>query len=341
MAFWKRKKEEPGETVESSQEREPLPEPQTEDAEGETTPKKGLFARFRNKLQATHRSIVGVLTGKGRIDDELLDELEEALIIGDVGVEASLDLIEELRERVREEGKKGSSEIEWVKETLKDLVLKKLVEDKREMIHASEGPTIYLVVGVNGVGKTTAIGKLAHRFVQEGKKVVLGAADTFRAAAIDQLRVWAERAGADIIASQEGVDPAAVVFDTLSAARSREADYVIIDTAGRLHTKKNLMQELGKIGRVIKRDFPEAPHETLLVLDASTGQNGLTQAKVFLEAVPVTGVILTKLDGTAKGGVTISVYRDLKIPVKLVGLGEGIGDLEDFSPEAFVEAIFE
>ena len=308
-------------------------------------PKKGILARFREKLKSTHRSIMekaeGLFRRAGKIDDDLLEELEEILIAADVGVDASVDMIEKLRERVRVEGKKNSSDLAWLRKTLEELVREEIGDADRALKWAEGRPTIWLVVGVNGTGKTTLIGKLAHRFVKEGKKVLVCAADTFRAAAIGQLRIWTERANCDLIATKEGGDPAAAVFDALKAARSRQVDVVIIDTAGRLHTKKNLMQELGKIGRIVEREFPGAPDETLLVIDASTGQNGLSQAKLFVEAVRVTGVALTKLDGTAKGGVTIGIHTSLGIPVKLVGLGETLEDLEEFNPEAFVQAIFE
>jgi fused signal recognition particle receptor len=363
MAFWKRKKEEPTEkadeaTASAEEEQASAEEPSAAEEppvvaeqpaeEKETAApeeKQGIFAKFRKRLASTHKSIIekaeSVFRRRGRIDDELLEDLEEVLITADVGVDATMRLMDNLRTRVENEGKKNTSDLEWLKTTMKDLVREVIGTEKPELQTSEGGPTIYLIVGVNGSGKTTAIGKLAHRYKEQGKQVILAAADTFRAAAIDQLKVWGDRSETDVISGREGGDPASVVFDALAAARARNADYLIIDTAGRLHTKRNLMDELAKIGRVIKREFPDAPHECLLVLDATTGQNGLSQAKIFLDAVNVTGIVLTKLDGTAKGGITIAVHADLEIPVKLVGLGEQMHDLDDFNPEAFVDAIFD
>jgi len=303
---------------------------------------KGLFRKLTQRLGATRQTLFGkaadLLRAGRKVDEALLEELEEVLITADVGVDTTAHLIEALRQAAKESREKDKDE-RWLHDTLKGILLETLGQGRAELRRASEPPTILLIVGVNGVGKTTAIAKLAYRFRRQGQSVLMVAGDTFRAAAIDQLAIWAQRAGASLIKGQEGSDPAAVVFDAIRAARSRGTDVVIIDTAGRIHTKANLMQELAKVARIIKRELPEAPHETLLVIDASTGQNGLSQAKLFTEAVPVTGLILTKLDGTAKGGVTLAVHRELDMPVKFVGLGETMEDLEVFDPELFVEAI--
>ncbi len=313
--------------------------------EPEEQPKKrGLFGKLVDRLRASRDAIfsgtISVFQRHGRIDDDLLDDLEEILITADVGVNTTLRLIDHLRDQVKYQKKTGSKDLDWLTETLKNAVGEMIACESRELRFASEGPTVYLVVGVNGVGKTTAIGKLAHRFQSEGKKVLLVAGDTFRAAAIEQLAIWAERANSTIVRGQEGSDPSSVVYDAIHAARSQAHDVVIIDTAGRLHTKHNLMQELSKIGRVIGREFPGAPHEILLVLDASTGQNALQQAKHFIESCGVTGIILTKLDGTAKGGVTIAIHDQFKIPVKFIGIGEKIDDLEPFDADEFLKALF-
>lgn len=305
--------------------------------------KKGIFARFKEKLLATHNAIFSrveeTFLRTRKVDEDLFDNLEEILITADVGVETTMRLIQDLRDAARRERREKRDSIEWLKGQI-ETELKRVIGEKKTPVNIQpEGTTVILIVGVNGVGKTTAIGKLSHRYRQQGKKVLMVAADTFRAAAIDQLGMWAERAGVDIIKGQEGADPGSVVYDAMQAARSRKSDVVIIDTAGRLHTKTNLMAELQKIGKIISREFPGAPHETLLVIDASTGHNGLQQAKIFAEAVPLTGIVLTKLDGTAKGGVTIAVHAELSLPVKLVGLGEGIEDLDDFDPAAFISAV--
>ena len=302
---------------------------------------KGLFSKLKDRLGATHKSLVEKTTAlvlrRGKVDDETLDDLEEILIEADVGVSTTMELVKRLRDASRMERNKTLT-AEWLSEHLKNDIRNLIGNNNRELSVTDSPPTIYLIVGVNGVGKTTAIGKLANKFKKEGRSVMLIAADTFRAAAIQQLEIWAERAGVEITKGQEGADPGSVVFDGINAAVARKINTVIIDTAGRLHTKVNLMKELGKITKIIGRHIPEAPHETLLVLDASTGQNGLAQAKIFTESTGVTGIILTKLDGTAKGGVTVSIHHDLKIPVKMIGIGEGIEDLEIFDPETFVEA---
>ncbi|HNT36405.1 MAG TPA: signal recognition particle-docking protein FtsY, partial [bacterium] len=295
----------------------------------------GLLKKLKDKLVVTHKTLVekaeSLFRRHGKIDQELLDELEEALIEADVGVDTSVSLVEELREAAKKSERLGEEEdIDWLRRTLKQLLAERLQEGDTELRFAKEGLSVFLIVGVNGTGKTTAIGKLANRYVQQGKQVVLAAADTFRAAAMEQLEIWGERAKAAVIRGRPGTDPASIVYDAIQAGRARNADIVIIDTAGRLQTKANLMRELEKIGRVIKREMPEAPHETLLVLDATTGQNGLVQAKVFAEAVPLTGLILTKLDGTAKGGVSIAIKDQLKLPIKFIGVGEGLDDLEVF-----------
>lgn len=303
--------------------------------------KKGLFRKFTERLTTTRQSLFGraadLLRMRRKVDEELLEELEEVLITSDCGVETTMHLVDEIRAAAK--ASSGEKDVEWLHDTLKNILLEILGQGRETLTRAPEGPSVYLVVGVNGVGKTTAIGKLAHHFRTQDQSVLLAAGDTFRAAAIEQLEIWAERSKADIIRGHEGSDSAAVVFDAVHAARSRDIDNVLIDTAGRLHTKTNLMKELGKIGKVIKREIPDAPHETLLVIDASTGQNGLHQAKVFAESVPLTGLILTKLDGTAKGGVVLSLHKELELPVKFVGLGEGLEDLEEFDPHLFVEAI--
>lgn len=268
------------------------------------------------------------------IDEDLYEELEEILITSDVGMDTTMEIIERLRKVVREE---KINDKDLVIPTLKRIVKEMMLEGTEEKI---EDKKVMLVIGVNGVGKTTSIGKLAAKKKAEGKKVILAAADTFRAAAIDQLEVWSNRAGVDIIKQGEGSDPAAVVFDALQATKSRNADVLICDTAGRLHNKKNLMNELSKINRIIDREFGEENKETLLVLDGTTGQNAVIQAKQFMEACPIDGIILTKLDGTAKGGVVISIKQTLKIPVRYIGVGEGIEDLQVFDAEAFAEALF-
>jgi len=280
-----------------------------------------------------------LLSRERPVDDELFDELEELLIQADVGMQTTARLVEDLRRRARREGWRDPAR---VREELRSALVGILDGDQAHRGPASspERPNVYLIVGVNGVGKTTTIAKLAHRYKNEGKKVILSAADTFRAAAIDQLEIWANRVGVDIVKHRPGADPAAVVFDTLQAAKARGADVVIVDTAGRLHTRANLMEELKKIGRVVERELGRRPEETLLVLDATTGQNAVSQAREFLSAVNVTGIALAKLDGTAKGGIVITIRQELGLPIKLVGTGEKMEDLEDFDPREFVQALF-
>lgn len=296
--------------------------------------------RLKESLTKTRQNlsqqIGSLLSSNKRLDEDFYEQLEEILITADVGVETSMELVERIRQGVR--SKKISSP-SGVGELLQEEVLR-LLGEETVPLERSEPPTIILVVGVNGAGKTTTIGKLAYRYTTEGRKVILAAADTFRAAAGEQLSVWAERSRAVLIRHQAGSDPAAVVFDSLQSARNRGTDVVIIDTAGRLQTKVNLMEELKKIRRVIQREVPCGPHEVLLVLDATTGQNALSQAKMFKEAVDVTGIVLTKLDGTAKGGVVLAIAHETGLPVKLVGLGEGLEDLKEFNPRDFAAALF-
>jgi fused signal recognition particle receptor len=275
---------------------------------------------------------------KPTIDEEFYEELEELLIQADVSVRTTQKLLEELRQKVRSERLNCAED---VKNALRDAVARMFSETDSRIRLSDVPPSVFLMVGVNGTGKTTTIAKLARRYQRQGKRILLAAADTFRAAAIDQLEAWAKRINADIVRHQPGSDPAAVVFDAIQASKARGADIVIIDTAGRLHTKTNLMEELKKIGRVIEREVGRPPDETLLVLDATTGQNAVNQAREFSKAVPVTGVVLTKLDGTAKGGVLLTVRDELGIPVKLIGTGEKLEDLEDFDPQAFAASIFE
>ena len=280
--------------------------------------------------------IEGLLKRFSKIDEELFEELEETLILCDIGVNTSVKICDELRERVKKENVKDP---ELIKDMLKEVISDMLGED--QPLNMSTTPSVILVIGVNGVGKTTTIGKLSYSLHNQGKKVIVAAADTFRAAAIDQLEVWTQRAGVDIIKHNEGSDPAAVVFDALNAAKSRKADVVICDTAGRLHNKKNLMDELKKISRIVHQQAEGCSLEVLLALDATTGQNAVNQAKQFNEVADITGIILTKLDGTAKGGIIISITDDLKIPVKLVTVGEQIDDLQPFVAKDFVTALFE
>jgi len=301
----------------------------------------GYFSKLKDSLTKTRQNLVekidNIIHGRKAIDDEMYEELEEALVQADVGVNTAMELVARLRRTVREKRVSDAGEL---KPILKELIQEMLGEDIVPTNVNGGELAVIMVVGVNGVGKTTTIGKLAYFYKSEGKKVILGAADTFRAAAIDQLEIWASRVGVDLIKHQEGSDPAAVAYDSLQAARARSADVLIIDTAGRLHTKNNLMEELKKIGRILSREMPGAPHEVLLVLDATTGQNAISQAKLFREVVGVTGIALTKLDGSAKGGVVIAVKQALDIPVKMIGIGEGIEDLRPFNSGEFVDALF-
>ncbi|MBP2019242.1 fused signal recognition particle receptor [Symbiobacterium terraclitae] len=302
----------------------------------------GFFDRLKAGLQKTKEALVGqvntVMSVFRKIDDELFDELEEALIRGDVGVTTSSRLVEELRRQARVRGLKNGDELLPL---LKELVAERLGSQVAPLNLNEGGLTVILVVGVNGVGKTTTIGKLARHLREDrGMKVILAAADTFRAAAIDQLKVWGERAGVEVVARAEGADPAAVAFDGVQVAKERGADVLIVDTAGRLHNKGHLMDELGKIARVLGREVPGAPHETLLVLDATTGQNAIQQTKLFKEVAGVTGIALTKLDGTAKGGVVVAITDTVQVPVKFIGVGERLDDLQPFDPKQFADALF-
>lgn len=301
----------------------------------------GFFDKLKNGLTKTRESIAkqvnNVFSVFVKVDDELFENLEEALIMADIGVETSTYIIEKLRDNVKH---KHITDGNLVKEELKSII-SEILSVLDTTVNTSTTPSVILVIGVNGVGKTTSIGKIASHYKSMGKKVLLAAADTFRAAAIDQLDIWAQRSGCDIIKHQENSDPAAVVFDACTAAKARGADILICDTAGRLHNKKNLMAELAKINRVIERELPDSARETLLVLDATTGQNAVSQAKLFSEAADITGIILTKLDGTAKGGIVISIAKEQNVPVKFVGVGEGIDDLQEFNSNDFAKAIFE
>ena len=302
--------------------------------------KKGFFGKLVAGLQKTRDNIISgmdsIFSGFSAIDDEFYEEIEETLIMGDLGFETTMSIVEDLRKKVKEQGIKDPSECkELLMESIRDQM------DLGENAYEYENrQSVLLIIGVNGVGKTTSVGKLAGQLKDDGKKVILAAADTFRAAAIEQLTEWANRAGVDIIAQQEGSDPAAVVYDAVAAAKSRRADILICDTAGRLHNKKNLMEELKKINRIIDKEFPEAYRETLVVLDGTTGQNALSQARQFMEVADITGIILTKLDGTAKGGIAVAIQSELGIPVKYVGVGEKIDDLQKFNAEEFVNALF-
>lgn len=295
----------------------------------------GFFDKIKQGLSKTAASIGSVFTGFSEIDDDFYDELEESLILADLGMDTTMKAMDALRQRVREDRLKTTEE---ARAALRD-VLADMLAVGDTALNLSTRPSVVLVIGVNGVGKTTTIGKIAHQLKGQGKKVLLCAADTFRAAAADQLEIWAGRAGVDIIRQDEGADPASVVFDAISAAKARGSDVILCDTAGRLHNKQNLMNELGKIARIIDRELPSAAKEVLLVLDGTTGQNGLLQARQFQQIAGVTGIALTKLDGTAKGGIVVSVADALQIPVKYIGVGEQMDDLMPFRAREFVEAL--
>ena len=303
--------------------------------------KKGFFSRLVEGLNKTRENIVSgmdsIFSGFSAIDEDFYEELEETLIMGDLGIQTTMSVLDDLRKKVKEQHIKEPAECKQL-----------LIDSIREQMDLGENAyefenrkSVVLVIGVNGVGKTTSVGKLAGQLKDEGKKVILAAADTFRAAAIEQLTEWANRAGVEIIAQQEGSDPAAVIYDAVAAAKSRQADVLICDTAGRLHNKKNLMEELRKINRIIDKEYPDAYRETLVVLDGTTGQNAMAQAKQFMEVADITGIILTKLDGTAKGGIAVAIQSELGIPVKYVGVGEKIDDLQKFNSEDFVTALFD
>jgi len=345
MAWFRKRRDKPEPAEAPEQEAVEAARP-AEEVQPEPTPaearnnRQGLLARFRERLARTRNSLSGsldgLLAGRAQVDEALLEDLEEILITSDLGVAASQQLLDGLRRKIKRRNLTGSQELKGV---LKESLLELIDVQAPPPASPAQGPEVILVVGVNGVGKTTTIGKIAHRRIQAGDKVMLAAGDTFRAAAGEQLEIWAERVGAEIVRHKAGADPSAVVYDALEAALARGIDLVLVDTAGRLQTKVNLMEELKKIKRVMAKLIPEAPHQTLLVLDATTGQNALSQARLFNEATPLTGLILTKLDGTAKGGIVAAVASELKRPVLFVGLGEAMDDLRPFDPEAFVEAI--
>ena len=303
--------------------------------------KKGFFSRLVEGLNKTRENIVSgmdsIFSGFSAIDEDFYEELEETLIMGDLGIQTTMSVLEDLRKKVKEQHIKEPVECKQL-----------LIDSIREQMDLGENAyefenrkSVVLVIGVNGVGKTTSVGKLAGQLKDEGKKVILAAADTFRAAAIEQLTEWANRAGVEIIAQQEGSDPAAVIYDAVAAAKSRQADVLICDTAGRLHNKKNLMEELRKINRIIDKEYPDAYRETLVVLDGTTGQNAMAQAKQFMEVADITGIILTKLDGTAKGGIAVAIQAEMGIPVKYIGVGEQVEDLQKFDSDVFVNALFD
>ncbi|MCH5298234.1 MAG: signal recognition particle-docking protein FtsY [Ruminococcus sp.] len=300
----------------------------------------GLFSKIKQGLKKTRDSVIGqidsMLKSFTKIDEELFEELEELLVMGDVGMTTAEEICDRLRKRVKETGTTDPGQIH----VLLEEVVSEMLKGGQEL-NLSTKPSVILVIGVNGVGKTTTIGKMANRFRNEGKKVLLAAADTFRAAAIDQLDIWAQRSGCEIIKQNEGSDPAAVVFDAISAAKARGADVIIADTAGRLHNKKHLMDELAKINRIIDRELPDSDKEILLVLDATTGQNAVSQVEHFKEATGITGIVLTKLDGTAKGGIVLAIKNSLDVPVKFIGVGEQIDDLQPFDPDDFSKALFD
>ena len=299
----------------------------------------GLFSKINQGLKKTRDSFMGtvnsIINSFTKIDEEFFEELEEAIVMSDAGLSTAQRIIEMLRKKVKETGITDPKDIY---DALENIIVELMGEG--EGLNLSSTPAVILVIGVNGVGKTTTIGKLAARLKAEGKCVVLGAADTFRAAAIEQLEEWANRAGVDIIKGNQGADPASVVFDTIAAAKSRKADVIICDTAGRLHNKKNLMDELAKISRIIKRELPDSSYENLLVLDAATGQNAVNQAREFKNVADITGIVLTKLDGTARGGIVLSIHNELEIPVKFVGVGEQIDDLQPFDVNTFARSLF-
>ena len=301
--------------------------------------KQGFFSKLVSGLTKTRDNVASkiddLLNFGGAIDDDLYEELEEILIMADIGVKSTTKIIEMLKKRVKEEKIKDPKQ---VKAILKDIIIDILSDGSDN--NSMELPAVYMIVGVNGVGKTTSIGKLANVYKKEGLKVLLAAGDTFRAAAIDQICVWGNRVGVDVIKQQEGSDPAAVVYDAVYAAKSRKSDILICDTAGRLHNKKNLMDELEKVNRIVDREYPESHKQTILVLDATTGQNGVIQAKEFKKACDIDGIILTKLDGTAKGGIVIAIKEELGIPVRYIGVGEGIDDLQEFNANDFVDTLF-
>jgi fused signal recognition particle receptor len=303
--------------------------------------KKGFFAKLKEGLSKTKKNLTeqieNIVFAHRKIDDEFLEELEEILITSDMGMETTMDIIEYIKQEVRKNKLEDTSEI---KNVIKKYLVN-MLEEHEDKEPSTNQQRVILIVGVNGVGKTTSIGKIAYRFKEQGKKVIVAAADTFRAAAVEQLKEWCTRADVEIIASENGTDPGAVIFDAIQAAKARKSDILICDTAGRLHNKKNLMNELSKIFKIVDKEFSEAKIDVYLVIDATTGQNGIIQAKLFSETCSINGLILTKLDGTAKGGIAFPIVNELKIPIKFVGVGEKIDDLQDFNAEDFVNAIFE
>jgi fused signal recognition particle receptor len=346
--FWKRKKQD--EIITLGLNRAATPEEEAI-ARAPEEPETDYLEKFKAAVATTRETLAeridAVVGGKRQIDAQVLDELEEALIGADIGVQTSLEIIDKARQQIH---RKQLNDVDELKRLIKSelrAILDSAERNRKRGTVASETevpldikPYVVMIVGVNGVGKTTTIGKLAHRIKSEGNEVLICAADTFRAAANDQLAIWAERSGVPLVQQKPGTDPSAVLYDSISAARARSADVLIVDTAGRLHTKMNLMQELEKMRRVAGREVPEAPHEVLLVIDAVTGQNGLEQARQFTRAVPVTGLVLTKLDGTAKGGIVVAIAKELGIPIRYVGVGEKMADLIEFSPEAYVNGLF-
>ncbi len=339
-----RPSDEPDVTLEHEGEQAQAPDrPKEEEDAGKSTENRGFFQRLREGLSKTRSSLAGRLDrlvfGKKDIDEDLLDELEEILFTSDLGVAATQEIIDRVKDKV---ARKELNDAGKLKTSLKQEILSFLMAPE---VHRSEPgpgePRVIMVVGVNGVGKTTTIGKAAHHFKDEGKTVMLAAADTFRAAAVEQLVIWGERTGCEVIRQREGADPSAVAFDAVSAAVGRNVDVVLIDTAGRLHTRSNLMEELQKTRRVVGRKLPGAPHEIWLVLDATTGQNAVSQARIFNESLGISSIVLTKLDGTAKGGVVVGICRELGLPIRYIGIGEKVDDLRPFDPEAFVDAVFD
>ena len=328
--------EEPAEEPEQAVEQEAKQQPPAKS--------KSMFKRLTDRLSKTRDSFVyrldTLFLGKKEIDADLFDDLEEILITADLGVQTTTDILEHARRTVQ---RKKLSDPAMLKETLKEKLKSYITEAtaSAELVMPDDGPLVIMMIGVNGVGKTTSIGKIAHKFIQSGQSVMLVAADTFRAAAVAQLKIWGERNNVEVVSQHEGADPSSVVFDALAIAKKKEYDVVLVDTAGRLHTQTNLMEELKKIKRVMKKQLPDAPHEVMLVLDATTGQNGISQAKLFDAAVDITGLTLTKLDGTAKGGIVVNICRELKIPLRFIGIGEQVDDLRDFEPEEFIDALFE
>ena len=324
--------------------KEKTPAPRERDTALQAPSSTSMFKRLSERLSKTRDSLIyrmdTLFLGKKVIDTELLDDLEELLITADLGIATTTELLDHARRRVK---RKELSDPTLLKEVLREKIRSFITESTRpaELVMPETGPFVIMVIGVNGVGKTTTIGKIAHKFLSSGQSVMLVAADTFRAAAVAQLQIWGERNNIKVVSHKDGADPSSVVYDALATAKAENYDVVLVDTAGRLHTQTNLMEELRKIKRVMAKQLPGAPHEVMLVIDATTGQNGISQAKLFNEAVEVTGITLTKLDGTAKGGIVANICRDLKIPIRFIGIGEQLEDLRDFDPDEFIEALFQ